>query len=49
MARPFENFKDINDTKEFWKIVVKVHHKWNVISNTKEHFKMIVVDKYVSS
>ncbi|KAI5441059.1 hypothetical protein KIW84_010498 [Lathyrus oleraceus] len=45
MARPFEMIKDINDQKELWKIVVKVHHKWTVISNNKEHFEMIFIDK----
>lgn len=48
IARPFEMVKDINDTKELWKIVVRIHHKWTVISKTKESLKMIVVDKDVS-
>ncbi|KAI5409396.1 hypothetical protein KIW84_054997 [Lathyrus oleraceus] len=36
MVRPFEIICDIIDKKELWKIVVKVHHKWNVVSNNKE-------------
>ncbi|XP_058775896.1 uncharacterized protein LOC131650191 [Vicia villosa] len=45
MARPFENLKDINESKELWKIAVRVHHKWSVVSRNKEHFEMILVDK----
>ncbi|KAI5408452.1 hypothetical protein KIW84_054330 [Lathyrus oleraceus] len=44
MARPFEKITDINKTKELWKIAVKVHHKWTVISNNKEHIQLIFVD-----
>ncbi|XP_058778020.1 uncharacterized protein LOC131652229 isoform X2 [Vicia villosa] len=36
---------DINDTKELWKVAVRVAHKWNVVSNNKEHFEMIFFDK----
>ncbi|XP_058726383.1 uncharacterized protein LOC131597723 [Vicia villosa] len=46
MARPFENIADINDTKDLWKVAVRVEHKWSVISNNKEHFEMIFVDKH---
>ncbi|XP_058777014.1 uncharacterized protein LOC131651367 [Vicia villosa] len=45
MTRPFECVKDISDNKELWKIAIKIHHKWNVITNTKQHFEMIVMDK----
>ncbi|KAI5447460.1 hypothetical protein KIW84_015062 [Lathyrus oleraceus] len=31
--------------KELWKVDVKVHHKWSVVSKNKEHFEMIVIDK----
>lgn len=31
-----------------WKVVVKVHHKWSIVSNNKKHFEMIVIDKEVS-
>ncbi|XP_058766656.1 uncharacterized protein LOC131640263 [Vicia villosa] len=40
-----EKIKDINDTKELWKVAVRVSHKWNVVSNNKEHFEMIFQDK----
>ncbi|XP_058731680.1 uncharacterized protein LOC131623307 isoform X2 [Vicia villosa] len=45
MARPLERIADINDKKELWKVAVRVHHKWMVVSNNKEHFEMIFIDK----
>ncbi|XP_058733797.1 uncharacterized protein LOC131605463 [Vicia villosa] len=45
MARLFEQVKDINDSKELWKIAVRIHHKWTVVSKNKEHFEMILCDK----
>src|SRR3954465_10537887 len=48
MARPLEKISDVNDEKELWKIAVKIHHKWSVISNNKEHFEMVVYDSEVS-
>ncbi|XP_058763554.1 uncharacterized protein LOC131637002 [Vicia villosa] len=45
MARPFEPVKNINDTKELWKLAVRIHHKWTVVNKNKEHFELVVVDK----
>ncbi|XP_058764091.1 uncharacterized protein LOC131637518 [Vicia villosa] len=45
MSRPVERIAEINNGKELWKIVVRIHHRWNVVSNNKEHFEMIFVDK----
>ncbi|XP_058775346.1 uncharacterized protein LOC131649610 [Vicia villosa] len=45
MARPFELVKNINDTKELWKVAVLIHHKWTVLNKNKEHFELVVVDK----
>ncbi|XP_058726916.1 uncharacterized protein LOC131598318 [Vicia villosa] len=45
MSMPVERITEINDGKELWKIVVRIHHRWNVVSNNKEHFEMIFVDK----
>ncbi|XP_058752489.1 ras-related protein Rab11B-like [Vicia villosa] len=47
MARPCANLKEINENKELWEIVVRIHHKWTVLSKTKENFDLIVVDKEV--
>ncbi|XP_058784404.1 uncharacterized protein LOC131659197 [Vicia villosa] len=45
MARPSANLKEINESKELWKIAVRIHHKWTVLSKTREHFELILVDK----
>ncbi|XP_058726316.1 uncharacterized protein LOC131597649 [Vicia villosa] len=45
MSSPVERIAEINDGKELWNIVVRIHHRWNVLSNNKEHFEMIFVDK----
>lgn len=47
MARPFELLKNINDTKELWKVDICIHHRWSVVNKNKEHFELIVVDKDV--
>jgi len=39
---------DINDKKDFWKLVVKVVDKWIVVKDGKEHSEMIIVDAKVS-
>ncbi|XP_058772475.1 uncharacterized protein LOC131646465 [Vicia villosa] len=49
MARPMEKIIDINDTKELWKVAVRVAHKWKVVSNNKEHFEMIFQDKELAN
>ncbi|CAI8619193.1 unnamed protein product [Vicia faba] len=46
MARPFEMISDINDRKELWKIVIKMHHKWMVTTASEEYFEMVVFDKH---
>lgn len=48
IVRSFEKINDINGMKELWKVDVKIHHKWSVVSKTKKHFEMIVIDKDVS-
>lgn len=47
MDQPFDLIKDINGSKEIWKIANKVHHKWKVLSTTKKHFELTVIDKEV--
>ncbi|XP_058747028.1 uncharacterized protein LOC131620018 [Vicia villosa] len=45
MARPIEVVKDINDSKDLWKIAVRCKHLWSVTSaSNKEHLEMILVD-----
>ncbi|KAI5405218.1 hypothetical protein KIW84_052118 [Lathyrus oleraceus] len=45
MVKPLEKICDLNDTKDLWKVTLRVHHKWLVLSNNKEHFEMIFIDK----
>lgn len=47
MARPLSFISDINDKKDFWKLVVRVKDKWSVRVNGKEHFEMILNDEKV--
>ncbi|XP_058741691.1 uncharacterized protein LOC131614080 [Vicia villosa] len=45
MARPIEYVRDINDSKDLWKIFVRCRHIWSVTSaSKKEHLEMILVD-----
>ncbi|XP_058754614.1 uncharacterized protein LOC131627774 [Vicia villosa] len=44
MARHVERLAAINDGEELWKIAVRIHLIWNVVSNNKEHFEMIFGD-----
>src|SRR4051812_26037017 len=48
MARPFELVKNIDDTKELWKLAIRIHHRWTVVNKNKEHFELVVVNKDVS-
>lgn len=48
MEKSFENISDINDTKDLWKVAMRVHHKWTILSNNKEHFERTFVNKDVS-
>ncbi|CAK8579076.1 unnamed protein product [Lathyrus sativus] len=29
--------------KELWKVVVRIHHKWSIVSNNKQQMELIVV------
>ncbi|XP_058741079.1 uncharacterized protein LOC131613425 [Vicia villosa] len=45
MSRPIESLKEINDSKDLWKIAVRCKHLWSVISSSnKEHMEMVLVD-----
>ncbi|CAI8593621.1 unnamed protein product [Vicia faba] len=45
MARPVEAVKDINDSKDLWKIAVRCKYLWTITSaSNKEHLEMILVD-----
>ncbi|XP_058774975.1 uncharacterized protein LOC131649231 [Vicia villosa] len=41
MSRPIEPLKEINDSKDLWKIAVRCKHLWTVTSSSnKEHMEM---------
>ncbi|XP_058776260.1 uncharacterized protein LOC131650570 [Vicia villosa] len=45
MSRPIEPLKEINDSKDLWKIAVRCRHLWTVTSSSnKEHMEMVLVD-----
>ncbi|XP_058784697.1 uncharacterized protein LOC131659538 [Vicia villosa] len=45
MSRPIEPLKEINDSKDLWKILVRCKHLWTVTSSSnKEHMEMVLVD-----
>ncbi|XP_058726770.1 uncharacterized protein LOC131598158 [Vicia villosa] len=48
MARPIDSVKDINESKDLWKIAVSCKHIWSVTSSSnKEHIEMVLVDSKV--
>ncbi|XP_058759184.1 uncharacterized protein LOC131632456 [Vicia villosa] len=48
MARPIDSVKDINESKELWKIAVSCKHIWSVTSSSnKEHIEMVLVNSKV--
>ncbi|XP_058732606.1 replication protein A 70 kDa DNA-binding subunit A-like [Vicia villosa] len=45
MSRNFSPIKDVNDSKETWRLVVRVVDFWSVINNKgKEHLEMVIMD-----
>lgn len=49
MAHPIEDIRDINDSKNLWKIVVRIRDLWSVTNmSNKEHFEMDLINGNVS-
>ncbi|KAK2412491.1 replication protein A 70 kDa DNA-binding subunit C [Trifolium repens] len=44
MFRAVDHIKDINDTKEIWKLAIKVDDIWTNVKSSKEYAEMIVRD-----
>jgi hypothetical protein len=44
MSRAFDQISKVNDTKELWKLVVKVDDFWTTIKSSKEYAEMIIRD-----
>ncbi|KAI5430375.1 hypothetical protein KIW84_034817 [Lathyrus oleraceus] len=48
MSRKVDSVKDINDSKETWRLVVRIMDVWSVVNNKGiEHLEMIVMDSLV--
>ncbi|KAK2452113.1 hypothetical protein QL285_011107 [Trifolium repens] len=45
MSRGFDAVKDINDSKELWKLAVRVEDLWTVTHRGKEHLEFLILDK----
>lgn len=49
MSRKVDSVKDINDSKETWRLVVRIMDVWSVVNNKGiEHLEMIVMDSLVN-
>ncbi|KAI5406962.1 hypothetical protein KIW84_053278 [Lathyrus oleraceus] len=45
MSRKVDSMKDINDSKETWRLVVRIMDVWSIVNNKGiEHLEMIVMD-----
>ncbi|XP_039682916.1 uncharacterized protein [Medicago truncatula] len=45
VARPFDDIKDIDDSKDIWTLPVRIVDVWPVISKFKsEHIEMVIMD-----
>jgi len=47
MERPLEFIADVTDSKDFWKLSVRVKDKWTVVKDGKEHLELLIVDAKV--
>ncbi|KAI5415681.1 hypothetical protein KIW84_040916 [Lathyrus oleraceus] len=48
MSRKVDSVKDINDSKETWRLTVRIMDVWSVVNNKGiEHLEMIVMDSLV--
>ena len=46
--RPYNNIKDVNESKDLWTFVVRIADAWSVMGKFRqEHLDMVVVDKQV--
>jgi hypothetical protein len=44
MARAFDQISKLNDTKEIWRLAVKVNDFWTTTKSSKEYAEMIIRD-----
>jgi len=48
VVRPFDDIKDIDDSKDIWTLSVRIVDVWPVINKFKqEHIEMVIMDAQV--
>lgn len=48
VCRPYDNIKDVNESKDLWTFAVRIADAWSVMGKSRqEHFDMVVIDKQV--
>ncbi|RHN42104.1 hypothetical protein MtrunA17_Chr8g0373221 [Medicago truncatula] len=48
VCRPYDNIKDVNESKDLWTFAVRIADAWSVMGKSRqEHFDMVVVDKQI--
>jgi hypothetical protein len=47
MSRGFDAVQNVNDSKEQWKLAVRVEDLWTVTNRGKEHMEFLILDKQV--
>jgi hypothetical protein len=45
MSRALDTIKSVNDSKELWKLGVRLEDIWTVTNQGKEHLEFIILDK----
>jgi len=49
VRRPYDNIKDVNESKDIWNFAVRIADAWSVMGKFKQdHFDMVMVDKQVN-
>jgi hypothetical protein len=48
MSRALDTIKSVNDSKELWKLGVRLEDIWTVTNQGKEHLEFIILDKQVT-
>jgi hypothetical protein len=47
MSRGFDVVGNVNDSKELWKLAVRIEDIWTVNNRGKEHIEFLILDKQV--
>jgi hypothetical protein len=47
MSRAVDDIKSINDSKELWKLAVRLEDIWTATKGGQEHLEFLILDKQV--